>query len=153
MLYGGGLAKASATIAKFEGLPTSDPETTRPHYENFKGTMPGVIAAGRRATNLAEQRGYVRLWTGRRRHLRSDYYRAFNSVLQGGGAELVKRSQIRLQEIESPDCKMVLQVHDEIVFKITKGYREKVEAQIIKAMTDWSSFDVKFKVEGKIWNQ
>lgn len=155
MLYGGGLEKAAATIAKFEGLSSSDPESAREYYERFKATMPGVMAASRRATNLAESRGFVRLWTGRRRHFKYDYYRAFNSILQGGGAELIKRAQIRLQDIESPDCRMVLQVHDEIVFKITKGMREKYDPLIIEAMTGWPVFDaipIKFKVEGKVWN-
>lgn len=152
MLFGGGKPKLFATIAKFEGLSHADESMCEAHYNTFKNSMPGVNAAFKRATYLAEQKGYVRLWTGRRRHFKYNHYRAFNSLLQGGAAELVKRSQIRCSKFEDQNCRMVLQVHDEIVFKIRKGMRHIYEPLIIEAMTNWPDFGVLLKVEGKVWN-
>lgn len=153
ILYGGGLDKAAYTIAKGEDLPLGDSETHRAYYETFKESIPGIIAASNLATQLAKSRGYIRYWTGRRRHLSFDHYRAFNALLQGGGADVVKRAQIALVGIEDENCKMVLQVHDEIVFKIRKNMYSKYARQIIPIMENFPDFGVRFKVEGKLWNR
>ncbi len=51
------------------------------------------------------------------------------------------------------NCRILLQVHDEIVFEIREGMREQYEPEIIKRMTNFPQFGVKFEVEGKCWNQ
>jgi DNA polymerase-1 len=73
-------------------------------------------------------------------------------VLQGGAAELVKHAMLRLQEIENDDLKMVMQIHDEVVFKVRKGTLEKYDAEITERMTNFPQFGVRFKTEKKVWN-
>lgn len=147
-LYGAGLPKIAATLGM-------TPDEAKPLYERFLKTIPGIRSVAQNATRLAQERGFVRYWTGRTRHFPwgEGHHKAFNSVLQGGAAELVKRSQLRCREIQDANCQMVLQVHDEIVFRIRKGQREKYEPEIIERMTSWPQFPVKFQVEGKLWNK
>jgi DNA polymerase-1 len=147
-LYGAGLPKIAATLGMH-------PDEAAPLYERFLETIPGIRRVSKVATKRAKDRGFVRYWTGRNRHFPYDegHHKAFNSLLQGGAAELVKRSQLRCRELESPDCQMVLQVHDEIVFRIRKGQKDKYEPEIIERMTNWPEFPVVFAVEGKVWNK
>ena len=149
-LYGAGLEKIAATLGKSVG------DTEGP-YREFIESISGIKSAATRATRLAKQRGYVRYWTGRRRHFRDrdgDSFKAFNSILQGGAAELVKRAQLRCRDLESDDAKIVLQVHDELVWLIRKGTRHIIEPEIIKQMTSWTEFGVKLTVSQptKTWN-
>ena len=68
------------------------------------------------------------MWTGRRRHFPkgSSYYRAFNAAIQGGEAEIIKRSMIRIaREVCDENCYLLLQIHDEIVFEIREGMEEE----------------------------
>ncbi|HET7713286.1 MAG TPA: DNA polymerase [Patescibacteria group bacterium] len=147
-LYGAGLPKIAATL----GMSESE---ALPLYERFLSTIPGIRAASKVATKRAKERGYVRYWTGRRRHFpyEEGHHKAFNSTLQGGASEIVKRAQIRCREVEDANCQMVLQVHDEIVFRIRKGLKDKYEPEIVERMTRWPDFPVKFTVDGKQWNK
>jgi DNA polymerase-1 len=150
-LYGAGLEKIAYTLGK-------KPHEIEDLYANFIDSISHIKSASRRATRLAEQRKYVRYWTGRRRHFGWDdgYHKAFNSLLQGGAAELVKHAMLSCREVEDNsqhgDCRMVLQVHDEIVFRIRKGTINKYRPEIIKRMTGFPQFGIPLAVEGKVWN-
>ena len=149
-LYGAGLAKVAATL----GRPVGEVEAT---YRRFKDSISGIGHVSQRATQRAEARGFVKLWTGRRRHFayREDCFKAFNSLLQGGGAEVVKSAMISIDDdprIDKDECRIVLQVHDEIVFEMREGVRAKYEPIITQHMTNFPEFGVRFKVEGKVWN-
>lgn len=145
-LYGAGLAKIASQL----GRSLNEVEEL---YENYHAAIPGIMNVSKQVTNLVTSRGWVRYWDGRRRHIkdRREAYKAWNSVCQGGGAQLVKRAMLRCKEIEDEDCFMVLQVHDEITFCIQKERIPYYEKLIVEAMTDWPSFGVKFTVEGKEW--
>jgi DNA polymerase-1 len=150
-LYGAGLDKIAYTL----GRPSHEIESI---YENFLGSISHIKSASKRASRLAEQRKFVRYWTGRRRHFAWDdgYHKAFNSLLQGGAAELVKHAMLSCREVEDNsahgDCRMVLQVHDEIVFRIRKGTIDKYRPEIVERMVNFPQFGVPLAVEGKIWN-
>jgi DNA polymerase I-like protein with 3'-5' exonuclease and polymerase domains len=102
------------------------------------------------ATEAARYAGEVRLWSGRKRHLKweSECIKAFNSIIQGGSFEIVKRSMLRLQgagfDIRS-------QVHDS-VWLMVDSEKEIIEAE--KIMADWTEelFELKFSVESKRLN-
>jgi DNA polymerase-1 len=150
-LYGAGLPKVAATL----GRPVGEVEET---FNRFKESIASIGHVSRRATQRAESRGYVKMWSGRRRHFgfREDCHKAFNSLLQGGGAEVVKRAMIAIDDdprINKDECRIVLQVHDEIVFEMQEGARQKYEPYIIEHMTNFPDFGVHFKVEGKVWNK
>jgi DNA polymerase I len=151
-LYGAGLRKIAAQLGRTV-------EETEPLYKNYHNSIPGILSVSRQVTQLCEQRGWIKYWDGRRRHIRnrSDAYKAWNSLLQGGGAQLVKKAMLRCEEIEDINCQMVLQVHDEITFVIDEGMIPKYEPMIKEAMTDWSHLPgkpfemINFEVEGKEW--
>jgi DNA polymerase I-like protein with 3'-5' exonuclease and polymerase domains len=144
-LFGAGLAKIAAQL----GRPVEEVEEL---YENYKNGIPGIMACSRKVNNAMKNRGYIKYWDGARRHMRNknDSYKAWNSLLQGGGAQLVKRAMLRCEEFEDENCYMVLQVHDEITFVIREGMVEHYEPMIVKAMTDWD-LGVRMAVEGKEW--
>jgi len=150
-LYGAGLGKVARTVGRTD-------KEIEPSYNAFKNSISGIGNVSRVATRRAEQKHYVSLWTGRRRHFRfrEDSYKAFNSILQGGGAEVVKSAMIEIDDdprIDKAECRIVLQVHDEIVFEIKEGCREKYEPLIIEHMRNFPDFGVNFAVEGKLWNK
>lgn len=145
-LYGAGLPKIAAQL----GRTVSE---TEPLYRNYKSSIAGIIEVSQQVARLVEERGWVQYWDGRRRHMkdRSDSYKAWNSLIQGGGAQLVKKAMLRCDEFADDDCTIVLTVHDEITFDIRREAIPDYEPKIIKAMTDWPDFGVKLAVEGKEW--
>lgn len=151
ILFGGGANRAKVAFR----LDTI--EEGRALVEEFHARYPKIRAISRKAQNLATSRGYVQYWTGRRRHFPkgSKYYRAFNSIIQGGEAEIVKRAMIKLdEEVCDESCRMVLQVHDSVVFEIAEGKESVYLPRIKKAMeaVDFN-FGVKFKVDVKKWGE
>ena len=151
ILFGGGANRASVAF----GVSLDEGKEL---VEEFHGKYSGIRKISRKAQNLASSRGYVQYWTGRRRHFPkgSKYYRAFNSIIQGGEAEIVKRAMIRLEETvcNEDECRMVLQVHDSIVFEIAVGKEREYFPRIIEAMerVDFD-FGVRFRVEAKRWGE
>lgn len=121
----------------------------------YHETYPGIKRISQRASRMAERDGYVKYWTGRRRHFDGyeSSHKAFNSIVQGGCAELVKRKMLELNNlVDSDDCLMLLQVHDSIVFQIRNDVVDSVKPIIEKTMATWDEApEVPLKVEGKVW--
>lgn len=145
-LYGAGVAKIALQLGR--GV-----DEVHGLYLRYKKTISGIMAVSNQVTRLVEQRKYVKYWDGRRRHIRnrSDAYKAWNSVCQGGGAQLVKRAMLRIAEWENEECFMVLQVHDEITFCIKTDRIEYYRPMIEKAMTDFPELNVTLAVDSKEW--
>jgi DNA polymerase-1 len=151
ILFGGGANRAK------EAFRLETIEEGRALVEEFHGRYPEIRRISRKAQNLATSRGYVQYWTGRRRHFPkgSKFYRAFNSIIQGGEAEIVKRAMIKLEEtVCDESCRMVLQVHDSVVFEIAEG-KESLYLPRIKEAMEAVDFDfgVRFKVDAKRWGE
>lgn len=144
-LYGAGIDRIAATL----GRPREEVEGL---YANYHDSIPGILKVSKQVENLIKQRGYVKYWDGRRRHIRNkaDAYKGWNSVNQGGAAQLVKKAQLKCAEFEDEHCEMRLQVHDEIGFAIEEGYEHKYEPLIKHAMQDFD-LGVRLVVEGKEW--
>lgn len=119
-LYGGGVQR----IRDLFNLSMDDAAAMR---SEWFGTYPGLQESSKKAGRLAERRGYIKLWTDRRRHLSyREGYKAFNSLLQGGAAELVKSVMLALDEvIDWVECRMLIQVHDSVWFEIMEGTQDK----------------------------
>lgn len=138
-LYGSGIKR----LQDLFGLTYEDAKKRR---SDWFGSYPSILEASRKAGRLAERRGYVSMWTGRRRHLSPrEGYKAFNSLLQGGGAELVKSVMLALDDvIDWVECRMLLQVHDSVVFEVAIGTEDKWLPIIREVMEHVSVFHQQF---------
>ena len=97
----------------------------------------------------ARERGYVETLSGRRRafpdlmssnqNIRSNAERAaINTPIQGTAADMIKLAMIRIDALlrESPyQTKMLLQVHDELVFDLALSEQDRLVPKILHAMT------------------
>lgn len=111
-----------------------------------------------RVKKKAKQNLRIKLWTGRVRHFENSNeagHLAFNSLIQGAGAELVKNRTIAVgKEIDWEDCRMLLQVHDSLVFEIRNGTEDEWLPRLKKTMEDVPDplgKHVKFEVDIKKW--
>lgn len=126
---------------------------------NYFGQYEGLARATKLAKFRVEQNGYVRYWTGRRRHfndIEEEARKAFNSVCQGGAFEIVKRRMIACDEagLNNDECRMDLQVHDSVRFEIENGKEDIYLPEIRKTMEDVASdfdFGVIFRVKINQW--
>jgi DNA polymerase-1 len=103
---------------------------------NYFATYPHFRRLNERCTEKVEEAGKIKIWSGRYRHFddRNDSYKAMNSVIQGGAADIVERIMVRCyEELESEDCSMLLQVHDSITFEV----REPMVPQYIEKIQSW----------------
>lgn len=135
ILFGGGATRASVAF----GVSV---EQGKELVEEFHARYPLIKKISKAAERAAMKQGYVTYWTGRRRHFPkgSAYFRSFNSVIQGGEAEIIKRAMIRIEkEICAPsnnECRLILQIHDEITFEIKTGKAEHYIPLIQKVMEE-----------------
>lgn len=126
---------------------------------NYYNRYPEFKLISDQAKELAEKRGYVKTWTGRRRTFtRNDkLHKAFNSVCQGGAADIVEDAGIALQRTvcTGSDINLLLQVHDEYVLEVPEklAWDKELHRAIELAMTPEKDFGVKFKIEIKEWGK
>jgi DNA polymerase I len=149
--YGGGVNRLSTVF----GI---SPERARAIIDNYYATYPGFRTVSDRAKRRASVSGRVQLWSGRYRHFlfpEDEARKAFNSVIQGGAADIVERTMIRLfNTVDCDDCRMLLQVHDSIVFEIRKGMEDVFRPKILAAMENIEpDFGVKFAVDMHKWGE
>jgi DNA polymerase-1 len=84
----------------------------------------------------------------------NESHKGFNAVIQGGAADIMNKVMVRLyKEVDDVnECRMLLQVHDSIVFEIKNGCEEKYLPRIKEIMEDIRpDFGVKFTVDGHKW--
>lgn len=131
---------------------------------NFYKSFPRFRALNELCKDRALQTGKVKLWNGRYRHFRtkSDARKAMNSVIQGGAADIVEHVMVyAMENIDNPDCQLLLQVHDELVFEVRTEMVEHYTNVIKEAMvnvneicrpgSDEPLFPVVFAAEVKPW--
>ena len=101
--------------------------------------------------------GYVVNMFGRRRRMvNGDYHKAFNALIQSTATDICKIQMVKLAEQLPETVKMVLQVHDEILFEVKKEEADATLKTIIEIMEmpvkglDGNQFSVPIKVDAKI---
>jgi DNA polymerase-1 len=82
---------------------------------------------------------------------------AINATIQGSAADLIKIAMINIQhkiEKQNYDTKMILQVHDELVFEVPSAELDKIQKLVKEEMENAIKLDVPVKVDvgvGKNW--
>jgi DNA polymerase I len=117
---------------------------------------------------VARQDGYTETILGRRRYLpdlTSDNRQrremaermALNAPIQGSAADVIKMAMLHIDaalKAAGLRSRMLLQVHDELVFEVAPGEREQVEALVREQMGGAYPFDVPLEVSmgfGQNW--
>lgn len=149
--YGAGIKRISDVF----GVSKQEAAGIRDDY--FRA-YPGFKKITDLAALRCRSQGYLKLWTGRRRHFqypKSEDHKAFNSAMQGGAAEIVKRSMLRVvREADQNECGLLLQVHDSMVLEIENGKEEKYSELVTDIMADVKpDFGVKFKADWHRWGE
>jgi DNA polymerase-1 len=123
--------------------------------------FPRVKEYMERTKKFARQNGYVQTLKGRRRYLQQinnqnpaaraeDERAAINMPIQGTAADMIKIAMIdifndfRKNKIKS---KMLLQVHDELVFEVKKSELEEVKKIVLHNMKNAIKLNVPIEVE------
>jgi DNA polymerase-1 len=98
--------------------------------DTYFNTYSGIKPWSHTMVMQAREVGYVRTLTGRRRHIinldnddlglrKAAERRVSNTIIQGSAADIIKGAMIKLfsnKHLTSMGCKILLQVHDELVF-------------------------------------
>jgi DNA polymerase-1 len=146
ILYGGGSGK----LAEAFGFTL---EQGRQILDAFNKAYPKLAQVRNEAMLAAQRRGYIKLWTGRRRHFQHHWEckDAFNSLIQGGAAEIVKRGMVEVDRTRdgynrSFDTSiLVSQVHDAVWYELlNEAYAYDVYR--IKLALEWPSRDPEFLI-------
>ena len=115
---------------------------------DYKARFPGIKDFLEACIEQARTEGWVSTILGRRRsipqiHARNPQERsqgermAINTVVQGSAADLIKRAMIDLHETlpgVNPRARMILQIHDELVFEVPEGEVESVASIVRERM-------------------
>jgi len=117
--------------------------------DNYKKEFPNIQRYMDEQVNLAKENGFVQTLAGRKRWLKdinsSNFTvrgyaerNAINSPIQGTAADMIKLAMIKIHnemKAGSWQSKMILQVHDELVFDAVAGEVDKLKELIIRCMT------------------
>ena len=119
---------------------------------------------------LAKQNLYVETILGRKLHVteinasnglrrQAAERAAINAPLQGSAADIIKKAMIDVDEWIGKDnlnIKMIMQVHDELIFEVKKDFAEEALANVISLMEKAVKLDIPLIVDanqGSNWNE
>lgn len=120
LIYGLG----SKGLADKLGVPVNEANNVK---NLFFSKLPKVEAVLDQIKQIARNRLYVRNWFGRRLHITEPRYSyiSTNHLIQGGGADIIKKSIVQLDSINAP---MIATIHDEIIFEVPLNHLELVHS-------------------------
>ncbi len=136
--------------------------------ETYYETYPTLKAYIAKQIEFAQEHGYVETLLGRRRYLKNinsrnaivrsaDERNAVNAPIQGSAADIIKIAMINIHEIfekENYKSKMLLQVHDELVFDVHNDELEMLKPIIKSEMENAFKLSIPLTVdlgEGDNW--
>lgn len=143
ILYGMGVNALKANLQ-------SDRKTAQEFYDAYKATFPTLMAYLEDVKIQARKNGYTETLFGRRRQLKMlqshlPFIRAqgermaINAPIQGTSADIMRIALIDIVQTlknEKLDAyvRPLLQIHDEFIFEVKKGYEEKAKEVIVPTM-------------------
>ena len=113
-----------------------------------KGVVQTIFGRQRKLRNINSGNGLLRS---------TDERNAINAPIQGSASDIIKLAMIRCRrefEKTNSSAKMILQVHDELVFDAPENEKDKLKEIIRKEMEYAAQLSVKLPVEigeGKNW--
>lgn len=126
------------------------------YFQEFSGVKEYID----RTLKFAKEEGYCETLFGRRRYIPELHAQNFqlraaaermatNHPIQGTAADLIKMAMIEAKKalVDWPEAKMLLQVHDELVFEVKKGREKEFGAMLKEAMEEVVKLRVPIKVE------
>jgi len=163
LIYG----MSSFGLARNLGIDT---KAAASYIDRYFARYPGVKAYMDETKARAKETGYVETVFGRRLYLpeikspngprRGAAERAaINAPMQGTAADLIKLSMVRVQEVldaEKRGTKMIMQVHDELVFEVPESEIEWVRTEIPRLMAGVADLKVPLLAEigfGPNWDK
>lgn len=134
------------------------------YFEEFKGVRAFLDAQ----VDMAREKGYVETLSGRRRRIpelqsRNWNVRQFgeriaqNTPIQGTAADLIKEAMLRVDRglaDAAPGARLLLQVHDELVFEVPEGEVEALRTFVVETMEGAMELQVPLRVDtgvGRSW--
>ena len=141
------------------------------YIDRYFERYPGVQIYMEETRQLAAQQGYVETLSGRRLYLpkiisgnaiekRGAERAAINAPMQGTAADIIKTAMIKMSEWiknqPTGNIKMVMQVHDELVFEVKEELVSEYSALIKSIMENCYQLSVPLKVDvgvGNNWDE
>ena len=160
VLYGMG-ARGFAQSAK---IPLQEAQQ---FIDDYFVRFPKIAAYIEQTKEFVKEKGYTETLFGRRRYLpdinsftpqiRAAAERAaVNFPIQGAAADIMKMAMVKVfQECESPKCRMLLQIHDELLFEIADDIMQESALNIQQIMEGAAALSVRLAVDvriGKRWD-
>jgi DNA polymerase-1 len=147
-----------------------DLSTAKDYIAAYTSRYQGVVRYREAAVASAREKGYVTTLFQRRRYLpdiehknrmiRAESERmAINTPIQGTAADLIKKAMIRIHERlreEKLKSRLLVQVHDELLFEVLEGELPQVSALVKEEMEGVHPLDVPLKVDmktGRNWEE
>jgi DNA polymerase I len=145
-------------------------DAAQAYVDRYFDRYPGVRTYMETTRALAREQGYVETVFGRRLYLpeirsrdaqRRQYAErtAINAPMQGTAADIIKRAMIateRWLREEVVSARMIMQVHDELVFEVDVNAADIVKAQTCKLMEQAAELSVSLRAEagvGSSWGE
>lgn len=127
---------------------------------------PGVRDFMERMRQQARDQGYVETIEGRRLYLNDIHARnqglragaeraAINAPMQGTAADIIKRAMVKVDDWlqgQGGRARMILQVHDELVFETESEFLETLRAQVVELMSSSAQLRVPLVVDAGVGN-
>ncbi len=149
------------------GIPRGEAQR---YMDLYFERYPGVLSYMERTRQQAAEHGFVETLEGRRLYLpdiksrnamrrKASEREAINAPMQGTAADIIKLAMIAVDNwivSEQPNVRMIMQVHDELVFEVHESELEAAEEAIRKLMEQSMQLDVPLKVDvgiGDNWDQ
>ena len=155
-------------LAKQLGIPRGEAQ----HYmDTYFERYPGVMQYMEDTRSAASEQGFVETIYGRRLHLpeiksRNGMRRkaaeraAINAPMQGTAADIIKKAMLLVDEwIQAEGAgrvKLLMQVHDELVFEVEESALAEIESKVQELMESAAELDVPLVAEaghGDNWDQ
>ncbi|WP_436863048.1 DNA polymerase I [Acinetobacter haemolyticus] len=142
-------------------------EESRSYIARYFQRYPGVLDYMERTRQIAREQGFVETILGRRLYTpdilannkmikQAAERAAINAPLQGSAADIIKLAMIAVDKILPKDqAKLLLQVHDELVFEADETIADELSKQIAEVMQSVLDISVPFVVEvgqGQNWD-